>query len=422
MNSIENKTIKGAKTVAFHTLGCKVNSYETRGMEQLFEEAGFRTLDFSDKADIYIVNTCTVTNLADRKSRQMLHKARKMNKDAIVVAAGCYVQTSQAVKDIPEVSLSKDVKGLNKAEDLKDTVDLIVGNNNKADIVNIVEQFISNKEGTEKRLKYILDIGSENEFEELNIDTMSEKTRASIKIQDGCNNFCSYCIIPYARGRVRSRSLDSILHEVNKLTQNGYKEVVLTGIHLSSYGIGLDNNEDKTSKLIELIVELSKIEKLERIRLSSLEPRIITDEFVSILSKNSKLCPHFHLSLQSGCDTTLKRMNRKYTTKEYKEKCDLLREHFHNPAITTDVIVGFPGETEEEFESSAQFLKDIDFAQMHVFKYSPRQGTLAEKMPNQVASNVKKERSKELINLGNEMEQKYMSSFIEKEEKVLIRL
>ena len=407
MNSIEKNTIKEVKTVAFHTLGCKVNSYETNGMEQLFEEAGYVILDFSDKADIYIVNTCTVTNLADRKSRQMLHKARKMNEDAIVVAAGCYVQTSESASG-------------KKEEDLKDTVDLIVGNNNKADIVKIVDQFISDKEGKEKKHKYVLDIGNENEFEELNIDTMPEKTRVSVKIQDGCNQFCSYCIIPYARGRVRSRSIDSTLNEVRNLTQNGYKEVVLTGIHLSSYGIDFDNNPNKTAKLIELIMELSKIEKLERIRLSSLEPRIITDEFVNTLSRNPKLCPHFHLSLQSGCDATLKRMNRKYTTKEYKEKCDLLREHFHNPAITTDVIVGFPGETEEEFEYTVAFLKDIDFAQMHVFKYSPRQGTLAEKMSNQVRSKIKKERSNELINLGNEMEQKYLSSFIGKEEKVLI--
>lgn len=406
---------KKSKTVAFHTLGCKVNSYETEGMEKLFREADFEVVDFSNRADIYVVNTCTVTNLADRKSRQMLRKARKMNQDAIVVAAGCYVQTSQAVKDVDSTNDTKETK------DLVDTVDLIVGNNNKHDIVNIVEQFIIDKEDkTQVKHKHVLDIGRESEFEELGIETMTEKTRASIKIQDGCNQFCSYCIIPYARGRVRSRSVDSIINEVEKLTENGYKEIVLTGIHLSSYGIDFTDNHDKTSKLINLIVELSKINRLERIRLSSLEPRIITNEFVEILSKNSKLCPHFHLSLQSGCNATLKRMNRKYTSEEYKEKCDLLREYFHNPAITTDVIVGFPGETEEEFEVTRKFLQDIDFAQMHIFKYSPRQGTRAQRMPDQVKSQIKKQRSHNLMELENKMRQDYMSSFIGREEKILV--
>ena len=422
MNSINNKTIKEVKTVAFHTLGCKVNTYETQGMQKLFENAGFTTLDFTDKADIYVINTCTVTNLADRKSRQMLHKARKMNEDAIVIAAGCYVQTSEAVEDV-EGKTSKaqeNTKTEDQVEDFKNTVDIIVGNNNKNDIVNIVKQFISEKEGIDKRHKYVLDIATESEFEELGVVTMSEKTRASIKIQDGCNQFCSYCIIPYARGRVRSRSARSVINEVTKLTENGYKEIVLTGIHLSSYGIDFANNTDKKPQLLELIIELSKIDKLERIRLSSLEPRIITKEFVEILSNNSKLCPHFHLSLQSGCDETLKRMNRKYTTRDYKEKCDLLAEYFDNPAITTDVIVGFPGETEEDFEASAKFLKEIGFSQMHIFKYSVRKGTVAEKMPNQVKGNIKKERSNILMELENTMRQKYMSSFIGKEEKVLI--
>ncbi len=420
MNSLNNNRIKERKTVAFHTLGCKVNTYETQGMQKLFEDAGFTTIDFSDKADIYVINTCTVTNLADRKSRQMLHRARKMNENAIVVAAGCYVQTSQAV-NVDE----DDAKGLDQKDDLSDTVDIIVGNNNKNDIVNIIEDFIAKKEGktleeTGNDHKYILDIASEREFEELSVEAMAEKTRASIKIQDGCNQFCSYCIIPYARGRVRSRSLDAVINEVKKLTENGYKEVILTGIHLSSYGIDFPENTDKTPQLLELIVELSKIDKLERIRLSSLEPRIITEEFAKVLSKNPKLCPHFHLSLQSGCDATLKRMNRRYTTTEYKEKCDLLREYFENPAITTDVIVGFPGETQEEFEITAKFLEDINFAQMHVFKYSVRKGTVAEKMPNQVGGNIKKERSNILIKLEEEMRQNYLSSFIGKDEKVLI--
>ena len=381
MNTTNNNTINDTKTVAFHTLGCKVNTYETQGMQKLFEDAGFKVLDFSDKADIYVINTCTATNLADRKSRQMLHRARKMNEDAIVVAAGCYVQTSQAV------SPDGDSKAAEEKDDLKDTVDIIVGNNNKNDIVKIVEEFIAQKEGkniepTDQDYMYILDIAKESEFEELAVESMSEKTRASIKIQDGCNQFCSYCIIPYARGRVRSRSVESVINEVTKLTENGYKEVILTGIHLSSYGIDFPDNEDKKPQLLELILDLSKIDKLERIRLSSLEPRIITEEFAKVLSKNPKLCPHFHLSLQSGCDATLKRMNRKYTTKEYKEKCDLLCKYFDNPAITTDVIVGFPGETKEEFEATRRFLEDINFAQMHVFKYSVRKGTVAEKMPN----------------------------------------
>ncbi|NLJ90356.1 MAG: tRNA (N(6)-L-threonylcarbamoyladenosine(37)-C(2))-methylthiotransferase MtaB [Clostridiales bacterium] len=419
MNTTNNNTINDTKTVAFHTLGCKVNTYETQGMQKLFEDAGFKVLDFSDKADIYVINTCTVTNLADRKSRQMLHRARKMNEDAIVVAAGCYVQTSQAV------SPDGDSKAAEEKDDLKDTVDIIVGNNNKNDIVKIVEEFIAQKEGkniepTDQDYMYILDIAKESEFEELAVESMSEKTRASIKIQDGCNQFCSYCIIPYARGRVRSRSVESVINEVTKLTENGYKEVILTGIHLSSYGIDFPDNEDKKPQLLELILDLSKIDKLERIRLSSLEPRIITEEFAKVLSKNPKLCPHFHLSLQSGCDATLKRMNRKYTTKEYKEKCDLLCKYFDNPAITTDVIVGFPGETKEEFEATRRFLEDINFAQMHVFKYSVRKGTVAEKMPNQVGGSIKKERSNILIELENKMRQNYLSSFIGKEEKVLI--
>lgn len=396
-----NNDRKKPKTVAFHTLGCKVNSYETEGMQRLFRDAGFEIFDFDDIADIYVVNTCTVTNLADRKSRQMLHKAKKLNKDAIVVAAGCYVQTST-----------------NKTENIEDAVDLIVGNNHKQDIVKIVRQYMDDK--LENKHEYVLDISKVDEFEELGIETISEKTRASIKIQDGCNQFCSYCIIPYARGRVRSRKIESVIKEVEKLTENNYKEVVLTGIHVSSYGIDFDDNLDKTPKLLELILELSKIKGLERIRLSSLEPRIITEEFAKTLSSNSKLCPHFHLSLQSGCDETLKRMNRKYTTTEYREKCDLLRKHFKNPAITTDVIVGFPGETKEEYNMSAKFAEEIDFSQMHIFKYSIRKGTVAEKLAGQVDNKTKKMRSRSLIELAEKMKKKYMSSFVDKLEKVLV--
>lgn len=384
-------------SVAFLTLGCKVNSYETDGMQKLFEDAGFEIVDFSQKADIYVINTCTVTNIADRKSRQMLHKARKMNKDAIVVATGCYVQAS---KD----TLEQD-----------NGVDIIIGNNHKKDIIPIIQSFL---EENNKAQKFILDIDKVNEFEELGIETVSEKTRAYIKIQDGCNQFCSYCIIPYARGRVRSRSMDSVIREVNQLVKNGYKEVVLTGIHLSSYGIDID--DEKKSRLLELILELSKNEQLNRIRLGSLEPGIITEEFVQTLSKCPKLCPHFHLSLQSGCDATLKQMNRKYRTKEYKEKCELLRQYFDNPAITTDVIVGFPGETNEDFNQSKEFVTDIAFSQMHIFKYSMRKGTVAAKLPNQVNNKIKQSRSNLLMDIALKMKKEYMSSFLGKTENILI--
>lgn len=399
-----NNDKRNLKTVAFHTLGCKVNSYETEGMQRLFRDADFEILDFDDIADIYVVNTCTVTNLADRKSRKMLRKARRMNKNAIVVAAGCYVQASPSKTE--------------KLEDLKDAVDLLVGNNHKQDIVKIVRQYTNGE--LENKHEYVLDIGEIDEFEELGIETVSEKTRASIKIQDGCNQFCSYCIIPYARGRVRSRRIESVIKEVEMLIENNYKEVVLTGIHVSSYGIDFADNLDKTPKLLDLIMELSKIEKLERIRLSSLEPRIITEGFAKTLSANPKLCPHFHLSLQSGCDKTLKRMNRKYTTGEYEQKCDLLRKYFENPAITTDIIVGFPGETKEEFNRTVKFVEEIEFSQMHIFKYSIRKGTVAEKLADQVDNKTKKARSKKLIKLAEKMENKYMSTFIDKVEKVLV--
>ncbi len=479
------------KTVAFLTLGCKVNSYETEAMQKIFEDAGYRVVDFSMRSDVYVVNTCTVTNIADRKSRQMLHKARKMNDDAVVVAVGCYVQTAGEV-------LKQDA-----------AIDIVIGNNKKKDIIRILNEYYTsgysenrnnkdkadnidrtynidraddtgktynidkavnaektykldkahntdaikaytsdntgksgaekktadqtspadsllagtitaqNKNRTQAKLDNILDIDSETEYEELNIDSVAEKTRAYIKIQDGCNQFCSYCIIPYARGRVRSRGEESILTEVKNLVSKGYKEIVLTGIHLSSYGIDFEPVTGK-HRLLELVLMLSQVEGLKRIRFGSLEPRIITEEFVQTLSDNTKICPHFHLSLQSGCDATLKRMNRKYSTQEYYDKCVLLRKYFNNPAITTDVIVGFPGETEEDFEETYNFLKKVSFAQMHIFKYSVRKGTRAEHMPDQVRDETKTARSNRLMELEENMASKYKTLFSGREEKILI--
>lgn len=420
--NIDSKKDLNCKTVAFLTLGCKVNSYETEAMQKIFEDAGYLVVDFAEPSDVYVVNTCTVTNIADRKSRQMLHKARKMNEAAVVVAVGCYVQTAGKV-------LEQD-----KA------IDIVIGNNKKKDIIRILNEYYKNTRneadigcpegGKGAVMNYslreeavlkdnILDIGSETEYEELNIESVAEKTRAYIKIQDGCNQFCSYCIIPYARGRVRSRAEDSILTEVRNLVAKGYKEVVLTGIHLSSYGVDFDKNKPE-HHLLQLILKLSHIEGLERIRLGSLEPRIITEEFAQTLSDNTKICPHFHLSLQSGCDETLKRMNRKYSAKEYFEKCVLLRRYFKNPAITTDVIVGFPGETKEEFEVTKEFLRKVSFAQMHIFKYSVRKGTRAEHMPDQVREEVKSARSSLLIELEETMAAEYKAGFFGKIENILI--
>lgn len=396
------------RKVAFLNLGCKVNSYETEAMQQMMKNTGYEIVDFNEKADVYIVNTCTVTNIADRKSRQMLHRAKKNNPEAVVVAAGCYAQASKGQLE----------------EDL--AIDLIIGNNMKKDIVTILNEYYEDHGKNEA----IININKEQEYEELKIDSLTEKNRAYIKIQDGCNQFCSYCIIPYTRGRVRSRKQEDVIDEVKRLVANGYKEVVLTGIHLSSYGIELketakpeeveDYLKEKSMPLLQIIMKLSEIEGLERIRLGSLEPRIITDYFVKTLSENKKFCPHFHLSLQSGCDATLKRMNRKYSTEEYYDSCVLLRKYFDNPAITTDVIVGFPGETEEEFEETKKFLRKVSFAEMHVFKYSVRKGTRAEVMPNQVPDQVKHERSTELIALNDLMNQEYQDSFVGRIEKILI--
>lgn len=317
------------KKAALHNLGCKVNAYETEAMQQLLEENGYEIVPFKEGADVYIINTCTVTNMADRKSRQMLHRAKKMNPDAIVVAAGCYVQAKEASGEIDE------------------SIDIVIGNNKKKDLIQILDAFYEEKQGQNKA---VIDINHTHEYEQMHLKKTAEHTRAYIKVQDGCNQFCTYCIIPFARGRVRSRAKEDVVREVTELAANGYQEVVLTGIHLSSYGVDLENEN-----LLSLILSVNEIEGIKRIRLGSLEPRIITEDFVKTISGLEKLCPHFHLSLQSGCDDTLRRMNRRYTSEEYYEKCKLLRKYFVNPALTTDVIVGFPGETEEEFEKSKAF-------------------------------------------------------------------
>lgn len=388
------------KKVALHNLGCKVNSYEIDVMQQMLQKSGYQIVEFEQKADIYIVNTCSVTSIADRKSRQMLHKAKKNNPDSIVVAVGCYVQTG--MEDI-----------------LKDEgIDLAIGNNKKKDLVNILEQFLMEKGmHTEDKTLHdttVIDINHTKEYEEMTLEQTAEHTRAYIKIQDGCNQFCTYCIIPYARGRVRSRKKEDIIHEIEGLVERGYKEVVLTGIHISSYGTDFG-----APMLLDLIKSIHEIEGLHRIRLGSLEPRIVTKEFATELAGLSKLCPHFHLSLQSGSLDTLKRMNRHYTPGEYLKGVEELRMAFDNPAITTDVIVGFPGETEEEFEETRKFLEKIELYEMHIFKYSIRKGTIAAKMPNQVPDSVKADRSDILLEMEEEFSRKYREIYIGKEVSVL---
>lgn len=380
------------KKAALHNLGCKVNAYETEAMQQMLEAAGYEIVSFGEKADVYVINTCSVTNMADRKSRQMLHRAKKQNPEAVVVAAGCYVQTKEdeAVAD--------------------EAIDIMIGNNVKHELVSKLDEYFRDH----GKIDAVLDINDRNqEFEELYLEKPSEHTRAFIKVQDGCNQFCSYCIIPYARGRVRSRNMDSVLEEVNRLVENGYQEVVLTGIHLSSYGIEIGES------LLHLIQEMHKVEGIKRIRLGSLEPKVVTEEFASALSQLEKICPHFHLSLQSGCDATLQRMNRKYTAEEYKTGCAILRKYFEHPAITTDVIVGFPGETEEEFLTTKAFLEEIHFYEMHIFQYSKRQGTRAAEMKNQVPESTKKVRSAELIELGDTMSHEFRQYYLGREEEVL---
>ena len=382
---------------ALHNLGCKVNAYETEAMQQQLEERGYEIVPFDQKADVYIINTCSVTNIADRKSRQMLHRAKKLNPEAVVVAAGCYVQVaSDALKE-------------------DDSVDIIVGNNNKARLADILEEYMKDRQGDEGG--YVLDIARAREYEELHVSRLGEHTRAFIKVQDGCNQFCSYCIIPYARGRVRSRKPEDVEAEVKGLVARGYREVVLTGIHLSSYGTEhmegspVKGGDWDSGPLWDLIERIHRVEGLERIRLGSLEPRIITSEFSEKLAGLPEFCPHFHLSLQSGCDATLKRMNRHYTTEDYLRRCGILREIFDHPAITTDVIAGFPGETEEEFEETRRFLETVRFYEMHVFKYSKRQGTRAAVMEDQVSEQVKARRSDVLLELEKTMSREYRERF-----------
>ena len=382
------------KKVSFYTLGCKVNQYETNGMIQKFKEAGYEIVDINDDiSDICVVNTCTVTNISDRKSRHELRKVKDKNKNAIIVATGCYAQVSKTeLEEMPEI-------------------DIVLGNTEKNDIVKYVEEFINDKE----KIVEIDDIGMQKEFSEMGQITYTEKTRAVIKVQDGCNQFCSYCIIPYARGRVRSRKPEEIIKEIEKIAQKGIKEVVITGIHISSYGRDFNNENG----LIELLEKINNIEGIKRIRLGSLEPKIITEEFVQRLTKLDKMCHHFHLSLQSGCDETLKRMNRKYTTQEFREIVNRLRKYYKDVILTTDVIVGFPGETEEEFNKTFEFLKEIKFYKMHVFPYSKRKGTRAAEMENQVDGNIKEQRSKILIDLSNKNQKEYNLSLIGKKVEVL---
>lgn len=383
------------KKAALHNLGCKVNAYETEAMQEMLEKAGYEIVPFKEGADIYIINTCTVTNIADRKSRQMLHRARKMNPQAVVVAAGCYVQAQEEKQEIDPC------------------IDIVIGNNKKQDLIAILQHY---EEKQDAAYMEKIDINHTDEYEELHLSRTGEHTRAYIKVQDGCNQFCSYCIIPYARGRVRSRRKEDVVNEVKQLAENGYQEVVLTGIHLSSYGIDFEEKED----LLSLIQAVHAIDGIQRIRLGSLEPRIVTEEFAKTIASMPKMCPHFHLSLQSGSDATLKRMNRRYTSEEYYEKCRLLRKYFENPALTTDVIVGFPGETEDEFEESRAFVEKIGFYETHIFKYSKRHGTKAAKMEHQVPEQIKAARSEILLRLNEKQMKKFEESFLGREAEVLV--
>ena len=384
------------KKVSFYTLGCKVNQYETNAMAQKFKEAGYEIVDMNDDiSDICIVNTCTVTNMSDRKSRHSLRRVKEKNPSAIIAAVGCYAQVAK--NDLEKMS----------------EIDIVLGNEEKANIVQYVEEFMENQ--NENKLIEIEDIANKKEFEDMGQITYTEKTRAFIKVQDGCNQFCSYCIIPYARGRVRSRNAESIIKEITQIAQNGIKEVVITGIHVASYGRDFGNENG----LIELLEKINEIEGIKRIRLGSLEPKIITEEFMQRLSKLEKICHHFHLSLQSGCDETLKRMNRKYATAQVREIIERLRRYYDDVMLTADIIVGFPGETEEEFETTYQFLKEVKLYKMHVFQYSPRKGTRAAVMPNQVDGSIKEARSKKLIELSNENQKMYNQQLVGKKVEVL---
>lgn len=396
--------LKG-KSVAATTLGCKVNQAETDSMLDMLSAAGADIVDFEEKADIYIVNTCSVTNIADKKSRQMLHRAKKRNPESIVIAAGCYVQSAKELLEQDE------------------SVDIVISNNKKKDITDIVNDYINvrKNEGGDapadgEKKEYFVDISKETEYEEMGGHVPVGHTRAYVKIQDGCNQFCSYCIIPYVRGRIRSRSEEAVIAEVTELAESGIKEVVLTGIHISSYG----KDKNNEGALIDLIDAISKIKEIKRIRLGSLEPGIITEDFVRRVSANKKVCPHFHLSLQSGCNTILKRMNRKYTREQYFEKCEMLREAYDAPALTTDVIVGFPGETDEEFEETVQYLTELNLYEMHIFKYSPRKGTVAAAMKDQVSPEVKNKRSDVLWELAERGKKAYEAKYEDAELEVLV--
>ena len=392
------------KTVSFYTLGCKVNQYETNAMEQQFIKNNYEIVENTQKADIYVINTCTVTNMAERKSRQMLRRVKEINPSAVLVVCGCYAQVAKnELEQIPEI-------------------DIILGINEKNEIVQIVENYMEKMAEQDKRSQEaeIDDVSKQKEFLDFGDVTYTEKNRAVVKVQDGCNMFCSYCIIPYARGRIRSRKIESVVSEIKKIAKEEIKEVVITGIHVASYGKDFDNeNTSKKIRLIDLLEAINKIDGIDRIRLSSLEPTIVDEEFATRLSKLDKICDHFHLSLQSGCDETLKRMNRKYTTQIYRDAVATLRKYYPEASFTTDVIVGFPGETDEEFAKTYEFLKEIDFYRLHVFKYSPRRGTVAEKMPNQIDGNKKEERSNKLIELSNNTENKHDKNYIDKTVKVL---
>ena len=392
------------KTVSFYTLGCKVNQYETNAMEQQFIKNNYEIVENTQKADIYVINTCTVTNMAERKSRQMLRRVKEINPSAVLVVCGCYAQVAKnELEKIPEI-------------------DIILGINEKNEIVQIVENYMEKMAEQDKKSQEaeIDDVSKQKEFLDFGDVTYTEKNRAVVKVQDGCNMFCSYCIIPYARGRIRSRKIESVVSEIEKIAKEKIKEVVITGIHVASYGKDFDNeNTSKKIRLIDLLEAINKIDGIDRIRLSSLEPTIVDEEFATRLSKLDKICDHFHLSLQSGCDETLKRMNRKYTTQIYRDAVATLRKYYPEASFTTDVIVGFPSETDEEFAKTYEFLKEIDFYRLHVFKYSPRRGTVAEKMPNQIDGNKKEERSNKLIELSNSMENKHNQSYIGKTVKVL---
>ncbi|CDA58807.1 miaB-like tRNA modifying enzyme [Clostridium sp. CAG:245] len=392
------------KTVSFYTLGCKVNQYETNAMEQQFIKNNYEIVENTQKADIYVINTCTVTNMAERKSRQMLRRVKEINPSAVLVVCGCYAQVAKnELEQIPEI-------------------DIILGINEKNEIVQIVENYMEKMAEQDKKSQEaeIDDVSKQKEFLDFGDVTYTEKNRAVVKVQDGCNMFCSYCIIPYARGRIRSRKIESVVSEIEKIAKEKIKEVVITGIHVASYGKDFDNeNTSKKIRLIDLLEAINKIDGIDRIRLSSLEPTIVDEEFATRLSKLDKICDHFHLSLQSGCDETLKRMNRKYTTQIYRDAVATLRKYYPEASFTTDVIVGFPGETDEEFVKTYEFLKEIDFYRLHVFKYSPRRGTVAEKMPNQIDGNKKEERSNKLIELSNNTENKHNKNYIDKTVKVL---